>query len=62
MISNTIENLKFDLGKFKKTYVSQVFREANLVADWFANDVVTRNSVMTWMNGDEFLAAATELL
>ena len=62
MSANIIENLKFYLGKFKKTYVSHVFRDANLVADWFANDVVTRNSVMTWMNGDEFLAAATELL
>ena len=62
MIANIIEDLKYDLGKFKKTYVSHVFREANPVADWFANDAVTKNSVMMGRNGDKFPTMATELL
>ena len=62
MIVNIIEDLKSDLGKFKKTYVSHVFREANPVFDWFANDAITKDLLMMWRNGDEFLAAVTELL
>ena len=61
-IANVIEDIKSNLDKFKRTYVSHVFREANPVADWFANDAITRNSVMTWRNGDEILVVATELL
>jgi ribonuclease HI len=62
MISNIIEDLRSNLGKFKRTFINHTYREANSVVDWFTNDVVTRNSVMTWKNGDEILAAVIELL
>lgn len=62
MIGNVIEELGFDLGKFKRTFISHTYREANLISDWFTNDVVTRNSVMTWKNRDEILTVVIELL
>ena len=57
-----VEDIKSNLGKFKKTYVSHVFREANPIFYWFSNDAITNDSLMTWRNGDEFLAAMTKLL
>lgn len=32
-IANIIKEVKSDLGKFSKTYISHVYREANLAAD-----------------------------
>ena len=51
-----------DLRKFKNYHVSHVYREDNVVADWFANATVTCNSVMTWGNNNHFPAAAIELI
>lgn len=62
MIANIIEDPRSDLGKFKRTFISHTYREANSVSDWFANDVVTRKLMMTWKNSDEILTAAIELL
>ena len=62
MISNIIKDLKSNLGKFKKTFVSHIFWEANLVANWFANNAVTRNSEMTWINGNRILVVVIELI
>ena len=62
MIAKIIKDLKFDLGKFKKTFISHVFREANLIANWFANDAITRNLEMMWKIGDGLLAAVIELI
>ena len=61
-IESIIEDLKMDFRKFKNYHVSHVYREANVVADWFANAAVTCNSMMTWGNNNNFLAAAMELI
>ena len=61
-IESIIEDLKMDLRKFKNYHVSHVYREANVVADWFANAAVTCNSMMTWGNNNNFIAAAMELI
>lgn len=62
MIANVIKDLKSYLGKFKKTFFSHIFWEAKSVADKFANDVITRNLEMTWINDDEIPIAAIELI
>lgn len=36
-ISNLIEEMCETLAKFKKVYVTHIFHEVNLMADWFAN-------------------------
>ena len=61
-VANVIKDLKSDLGKFKKTFISHIFREANSVANWFAKDAVTKNSKMMWKNDDGLPAAAIELI
>ena len=61
-IESIIEDLKLDLNKFKNYHVSHVYREANTVADWFANEAVACNSVMTWGSNNDFPVAATELI
>ena len=33
IISNMVEGIPFDLGKFKRVHVSEVYREANSVVD-----------------------------
>lgn len=62
MIANVIKDIKLDLGKFKRMFINHTYYEANVIFDWFSNDVVTRNSVMTWINGDEIPTATIELL
>ena len=61
-IASIIEDLKSDLSKLKNFHVSHVYWEANPVADWFANEAVTRNTVMTWRSGNEISVVAIELI
>ena len=61
-IANIIEEIIADLHRFKKFHVSHVYREANMVADWFANEVVACNSMMTWENNNHFPVVAIELI
>ena len=61
-IQNLIEETCIDLGKFKKVQIGHVYREANLMADWFSNEVVRRNMAMCWNRHDFFLVVVNEIL
>ena len=62
MIANMIKDLKSDLRKFKKTYISHMFWEAKSVVDWFANDVVNKNLEMNWKICDGLLKMVIEFI
>lgn len=61
-IANIIEELRDDLGEFKKTHISHTYCEANMAVDWFANEAVKRNLVMTWHIRDVIRAATMDFL
>ena len=61
-IESIIEDLILDLRKFKNYHVSHVYREANMVADWFSNEAVACNSMMTWGRNNHLPTAANELI
>lgn len=61
-IANTIEELKSKLSKFNKTYISHMYKEANLVVDYFANEVIANNVEMTWYVNNIFPIAINNLL
>lgn len=61
-IANIIEDLKSDLEKFKKTYISHIYREENAMVDWFTNEAIKRNSAMNWNIRDIILASVMGFL
>ena len=61
-ISNIIEGTRAILDKFEGVYVCHVFREANSVADWFANDGVRWNDLMIWKLGRKILEEANNII
>ena len=61
-IQNIIEETHADLGKFKRVHIGHVYREENPMADWFTNEAMRRNMVMSWNNHDIFRMAVNEIL
>lgn len=61
-IANIIEDICLTLGYFYSIHISHKYREANSVADWFANDVVKRDMVMIWIFGENILAGVKSLI
>ena len=57
-----VEEIQTILGKFERVYINHVYREANLVVDWFANEVVNKDTEMIWYNGENILVAAKDLI
>ena len=51
MIANLIDETRETLAKFNKIHVSHIFREANPVADRFANIGVGADHKMNWLLG-----------
>ena len=61
-IANIIEEIIANLHRFKKFHVSHFYHEANLVADWFTNAIVSNMVVVMWERGLAFLVATIELI
>ena len=61
-IANIIAETRATLTKFEKVHVTHVYREANPVADWFANTGVYAASNMTWHAGIDFSLEAKSLI
>lgn len=61
-ITNIIDETCAILTKFEKVHVTYVFREANLVADWFANIGVGADNVKIWHLGKDFPTEAKSLI
>lgn len=61
-ISNIIEETCDTLAKFEKVHVTHAFREANPIADWFANKGVGFDKMMIWHIGKYILADAKSLI
>ena len=61
-ISNIIEGTHAIMDKFERVYVTHVYREANFMADWFANDGVRRNELMIWKMGRKLLEEANNII
>ncbi len=62
MIVNIIAETCATLTKFDKVHVNHVYREANPVADWFANKGVNATNNLTWHAGKDFPAEAKLLI
>ena len=61
-ITNVVEEIQTALGKFERVYVNHVYREVNSVADWFANEVVNKDTTMMWYNRENILVAMKDLV
>ena len=61
-IANIVEEICNSLGKFYRVQVNHVYREANSVADWFANEVIKKEMKTMWYSGDNILVASKDLI
>ena len=61
-IANIIAETRATLTKFEKVHVTHVYREANPVADWFANTGVNAANNLTWHAGIDFPLEAKSLI
>ena len=61
-IANIIAETRATLTKFEKVHVTHVYREANPVADWFANAGVNAATNLTWLAGKDFPSEAKSLI
>ena len=52
-IAHIIEEIHTSLGNFDSIHVSHDYKEANSVADWFANEAVKQEKVMIWNTGED---------
>ena len=61
-IANIIEEIHAILDKFESVHVTHVFREVNPVADWFTNEVVRLDKLLTWHLGRNLGVEAKSLI
>lgn len=62
MIANIITETRVTLSKFESVHITHMYREANSVADWFANKGVVEAKNMTWHAGENFPTDAKSLM
>ena len=61
-IANIIEETRSILEYFECVYVTHVYREANTMEDWFSNEAVRQDKLMTWNSGRNFLKEVKSLI
>jgi ribonuclease HI len=61
-ISNIIEETRANLKKFEKAHITHIFREANPMADWLANDGVRKERKKTWLLGRDLPCEAKSII